>query len=150
MLRGEPLHFVPNSGFVRNNNTIPNTLKDWVAFGHADAYWGTHNEAGTISRVLSEGDFNELNQVLRIIELPLPDIYFQDNFLGSTLDFWATQVVCSNIQVQNVTLSYEEVGETGLSFKLSIEGVTIDCELDFRYVFFFKRNMFYFLAAHSQ
>jgi hypothetical protein len=136
VLRGEAgtFHPLPKLDLGTMERIIPNPLEDLIDIGHTKRNLSTRNDALTLRRVLNEGDFDELNNVLRVIEILLPDVYFEEDFEGEPLDFWASQIVCSNIQVGDVIVSYETVGDTGFVFKVSVEGVRIDCDLDYRYV----------------
>ena len=127
MLRGEPRKLLPPP-----KSDLSETMEG-IGIGPYKR-WSVRNVPDTMRRALNGGDFDELNNVLRAIEVPLPDVYFQEDFQGQPLDFWASQIVCSNIQVGDANISYEHVGQTGFVFNVTIEGVRIECDLDYRYV----------------
>ena len=102
-----------------------------------DSYLTTSVRQGSPRMVTSNNEamvreFDELNKVLRVLEVPLPDAYFEQNYQGSKLKFWATNIVCSDIQLGDATLFYEKTGETDIKFHLLFEEITGNCDLDWR------------------
>ena len=77
-------------------------------------------------------DFDELNEVLRVLDVPLPDAYLELKYRGSNLKFWAENIVCSDIELGDATISYEFVAETGIKFDVLFQEIRGSCDFDWR------------------
>ncbi len=82
------------------------------------------------------GDFDDLNKILAETELMLPD------FAISTggVDFSVSNLVCSNIYIQNLIVRHRRIGTRKLELDLVIQDLTIDCQLDWAFKWGFVRG----------
>lgn len=79
------------------------------------------------------GDFDELNQLFQGTVIDIPDFYINaGDFLGTAVKVWASNILCSGIMVDGITISYNKVSKTRFDFRLDIDNLDIQCELDWR------------------
>lgn len=87
-------------------------------------------------RVLSTrrvlGDFDELNAILKSATFTIPDFYTEDKVLWVDLNLWASDLKCSNIQIDDIILEHEKKGDTEFTFSTVMDGLSIDCDFEWR------------------
>lgn len=90
-----------------------------------------------VHRDLAIGDFDEVNDLLNGAMIRLPDARVETNVI--TVDM--TNVRCTNFQIDDILLDATQasdlVGATRV--KVSIEGLLMQCFLDYKYTFIFTR-----------
>ena len=79
------------------------------------------------------GDFDELNALFKGTKIKLPDFYTTaGRVFRSNIDLWATNIICSDIMVDDIVISYNRRNNTRLDFKVDVKGLDIACNLDWR------------------
>jgi len=94
-------------------------------------------DLAVVPRDLANGDFDELNDLLDGAIIKLPDARVETNLI--TVDM--TNLRCTNFRVDDIRLdatrNSDVVGDTTL--QVSIEGLDMECFLDYKYSFIFTR-----------
>lgn len=78
-------------------------------------------------------DFSGLNDILKTIELDIPEQVIQQDFLGSTATF-VIAGQCGNIKIERIGLDYDSKGED-LTYEIDVENLDVDCRLDVEFDF---------------
>ena len=79
------------------------------------------------------GDFDELNALFKGTKIKLPDFYTTaGRVFRSNIDLWATNIICSDIMVDDIVISYNRKSNRRLEFYVDVQGLDIDCNLEWR------------------
>ena len=66
--------------------------------------------------------------------LALPDMYLTaGKILGATVRLWTTNLECFGISVDDIIITYEKRNNQIFDFKVDIQGLSISCDLNWRY-----------------
>ena len=74
------------------------------------------------------GDFDELNELFEDTVLVIPDFYIKSN-----IQIWASKIQCSGLRIDDIAINYKDISKTRFDFSLDIDGLDIQCKLNWRY-----------------
>ena len=94
-----------------------------------------HSDRGVLSlrRSLQDSDFDELNELLRVITVQAPDTTVKQKILWNDLILDLKNIRCYDISVEDVRVSFEEINNQMITVPIDIVGLDMWCELDWRY-----------------
>mmetsp|Transcript_6561 Transcript_6561/g.15746 ORF Transcript_6561/g.15746 Transcript_6561/m.15746 type:complete len:707 (+) Transcript_6561:143-2263(+) len=94
-----------------------------------------HSDRGVLSlrRSLQDSDFDELNELLRVITIQAPDTTVKQKILWNDLNLDLKNIRCYDISVEDVRVSFEEINNQMITVPIDIVGLDMWCELDWRY-----------------
>lgn len=76
------------------------------------------------------GDFDELNELLSTVSFVLPPLPPID--VGLFITAYIDEVVCSQVQIEDLEVSHELLSDTVALLDISVEGLGVYCEIEWR------------------
>ena len=119
---------------IEHVHTSPSNLLSWIALWQIMENQSRHlrDQDHKLPTRRGLGDFDELNAILKGATFAIPDFYIDDEVLFVDLKLWASNLECTNIQIDDIILEHEKEADSEFTFTTVMNGLSIDCEFEWR------------------